>query len=162
VTMMMHPAMNMILVEHVSELRAPSITGSPWVARDSQHSLQRWKALFCREAYQAVRRLSRGAGKILSGGGCSAEFRVYGASSFRDPRSKVNDEAEGRWPIVCQGNVVQISTTTIREMRQSVGILACWLRRQPRWHPPHTRRQTRTTLAARARACLTSQHPRSR
>ena len=41
------------------------------------------------------------------------------------------------------------------------GFLPCWLRRQPRWHPPRARRQTRTTLARRARACLASEHPRS-
>ena len=37
VTMMMHPAMNMI-IDHVPESRARSITGSPWVALDTQHS----------------------------------------------------------------------------------------------------------------------------
>jgi hypothetical protein len=46
---------------------------------------------------------------------CPAELRVQGPSSFRDPRSKVNDEAD---PKSLSGGTF-VSTTTTRETRQN-------------------------------------------
>jgi hypothetical protein len=63
-------------------------------ALGTQHSLATLKRAHFSRGVPGCSTPSRGAGKIFSGTARPAEFRVQGPSSFPDPRSRVNDEAD--------------------------------------------------------------------
>ena len=77
-----------------SRIGAQSITGSPWVALDTQHSSATLERAHLPRAKPGHPTPSRGAGKAFSRSPCPAEFRVQGPLSIRDPRSRVSDEAD--------------------------------------------------------------------
>jgi len=117
--MMMHPAMNMV-IDHVPESGAQSITGSPWVALDTQHSSATLERAHLPRGKPGHPTPSRGAGKA------SPAAPVLRSCGSRDPRQFVTRGPKSTMrqiPNRCHGECSYPQPPPVRHVK-TAGILA--------------------------------------